>query len=87
MKNWLEKLDLPGEPGPTRSIVEIVDADRVLIEHHTGVIRYGTQQICVKVKFGVVSICGNGLELKRMTGQMLVISGRIDGVHLERRKT
>lgn len=84
-ENWMERLDLPGEPGPTQSVIEIVGTGRVLIEHHSGVVQYGTRQICVKVRYGIVEICGQDLELKRMTGQMLVISGCIDSVRLERR--
>ncbi len=44
---------LPGQP-----VVELVGDRRVLIENHIGVTEYGTERICVKVKYGQLSVCG-----------------------------
>jgi sporulation protein YqfC len=76
--------DLPGESLPGQPLVEIVGECRVLIENHHGVTVYGCNEICVKVRYGQLCICGAGLELSRMTKQQLVITGRIDGVSLQR---
>lgn len=88
-RHWLERLseaaDLPGENPPGQPIVELAGDRRVLIEHHRGVIQYGREQICVKVKYGTVTICGCGLELARMTKDQLVICGQIQSVSLCRR--
>lgn len=87
--NILQRLadgaDLPGEPLPAQPIIEIAGDRRVLIENHFGVMEYSRERIGVKVKYGVVSVCGCGLELTRMTKEQLVISGRIDGISLQRR--
>ena len=87
--NWMQKLayhtDLPGETLPGVPVVEIADDCRVLIERHAGVIEYGRERICVKVRYGLVCVCGCGLELKRMAQEQLIISGRIDCVQLQRR--
>ncbi len=72
--------DLSSEPVPKQPLVEIAGERRVLIENHFGVTGYGSQEICVKVRFGHIVICGNGLELVRMTKEQLVIMGTIDGV-------
>ncbi len=89
MKNILERLtmavDLPEEPVPGQPLVEVFGDGRVLIEHHCGVTQYGRCQIGVRVKFGTVTVLGEKLELTKMTGKTLVITGRIQGVHLERR--
>ncbi len=74
--------DLPGEAVPGLPLVEIMGEHRVLIENHRGVVGYGCTEICVKVKFGVIKVCGDGLMLSRMTKQQLIISGKIDGVCL-----
>ena len=74
--------DLPGEIVPGQPLVEIFGDHRVLIENHKGVVGYGDTEICVKVKFGVLKICGRELTLCRMTKEQLVISGTIDGVCL-----
>lgn len=87
-KHFLERVtaaaDLQGEPIPGLPLVEIAGDRRVLIEHHCGVTQYGRCRISVRVKFGAVVIVGDRLELTRMTGQQLIISGRIDYVQLER---
>ena len=75
---------LPDEPLPGLPLVEIAGQQRVLIENHRGVVEYGPQTIRVKVKFGQICISGTGLELARMTKGQLIISGRIDSVHLIR---
>lgn len=86
--NLLQRLadhtDLTGEPLPAQSVIEIAGDCRVLIENHCGVREYSRECIGVKVKFGVVLVRGCGLELSRMTKEQLVISGKIDGITLQR---
>lgn len=84
-EKWMDRLGLPDEYALARSLIEIADDCRVLIEHHCGVIGYGCRQICVKVKFGIVTVSGRDLELRRMSGEQLIISGKIDAVALHRR--
>lgn len=88
-RNILQRLadeaDLSGEQLPGQPIVEIAGDRRVLIENHFGVKEYSRERISVKVKYGVITVCGCGLELIRMTKEQLVISGRIDAVSLQRR--
>ena len=83
-KHYLQSLDLPDEPAPTESLIEIAGYRRVLIEHHYGVIAYCRDRICVKVKYGFVSVHGNNLELTRMTGKQVIVTGRIDSVQIRR---
>ena len=80
-----EDADLAAQPLPGQPIVGIAGDRRVLIENHFGVKEYGTQRITVKVKYGCVCICGEHLELMRMTKEQLVICGRIDCVTVQRR--
>lgn len=85
LQRLAEEADLPGEPLPGQTIVEIAGDRRVLIENHFGVMEYSRERIGVKVKYGQLIVCGCGLELARMTREQLVISGRIDCVSLQRR--
>lgn len=78
--------DLPDETIPRLPLVEIAGDRRVLIENHLGVVAYGTEQICVKVTYGTLSVCGCNLELARMTKGQLIVSGMIDKVVLNRGK-
>lgn len=88
--HWIQRIadgaDLASEPLPGVPIVEVAGERRVLIERHGGVTEYSRERICVKVCYGAVCVCGESLELTRMTREQLVISGRIDCVQLQRRK-
>lgn len=87
--DWMQKLaeglDLPSEPIPGMPLVEIAGERRVLVENHGGVCQYGPEQICIRVKYGTISVQGRGLELARMSREQLIISGRIDCVMLHRK--
>lgn len=85
MQMLADEADLPSEPLPGVPVVEVAGENRVLIERHAGVTEYSRERICVKVRYGLVCVCGCGLELTRMTREQLVISGRIDCVRLQRR--
>lgn len=89
-KGFLERLtegtELLSEPLPGQPIVEIAGDRRIVIENHGGVTQYSREKIGVKVKFGMVCVCGCGLELVRMSREQLIIVGRIDSVHLIRRE-
>ena len=87
-QHWMERLtdglDLTGEVNGN-CLVEVAGDCRVLIEGHRGIRQYQKDCICVNVKFGSVRICGNALEIARMTREQLVICGRITAVSLHRR--
>ena len=84
MERIVSAADLQGEPIPGLPLVEIAGDKRVLIEHHCGVTQYGRCRISVRVKFGTIIIAGAGLELAKMTGQQLIVTGKIECVQLER---
>lgn len=71
---------LPGVP-----IVELAGDRRVLIENHWGVTEYGTDRICVKVKYGILCVCGREMELAKMTKDQLVITGSIGSLTIHRK--
>lgn len=75
-------VDLPDEPTPGQPIIEISGQERVLIEHHRGVVNYTYECIGVRVKYGSILICGKDLTLTKMTKHQLIISGLIDSVQL-----
>lgn len=87
--NWAQKLteglDLAGETLPGETLAELAGDRRVLIEGHRGVTEYCRERITVKVRYGLLSICGCGLELRQMSKQQLVVSGRIDGIQIRRK--
>lgn len=88
-QNWLavlaERARLEGEPLPGEPVVELAGDHRALIEGHMGVTQYSREKICVKVRYGVVAICGCNLELRHMSREILCVWGKIHSVQLERR--
>ncbi len=84
--NFLDKMayamDLPGEAIPGQPLVELVGQRRVLIENHRGVVQYGDTEICVRVSYGCIRVCGHELRLMRMNRQQLIISGSVDSIIL-----
>ena len=76
--------DLHDTPIPGVPMIEIAGDGRVLLENHKGVTEYSKTRICVKVKFGQVCICGQGLRLAKMTKSQLIICGKIESVELFR---
>ena len=79
-----EQADLPGEGFWGESIIEIVGDRQILIENHQGVTEYGHERICIRLRCGILTVYGKQLELARMTKELLVITGTIDNVALQR---
>ncbi len=86
LRRWMDAGDLGGESLPGIPVLELAGDRRVLIENHLAVTEYGQEKISVRVKYGSICICGGCLELRQMHRGQLVITGRIDGISLVRRK-
>ena len=77
---WM--MDLPTEALPGQALVEIIGENRVLIENHCGVTKYGETEIAIRVCYGHIFVCGCGLRMAKMTKQQVIICGRIDCISL-----
>ncbi len=80
-----EENNLPIELFPGQSIVELAGDQRLLIENHFGVKAYSMEKIIVNVGFGQICVCGQHLNILRMTREQLVICGEIQNISLLRR--
>lgn len=78
------RTDLYSQPLVGVPLVELSGDRRVLVECHLGVQEYSPQRIGVRVKFGSVMVWGDGLQLRHMTRQRLIIYGSIHSITLER---
>ncbi len=89
-KPWMQRLadlaDLGMEPLPGVPVIEVAGESRVLVEKHGGVTEYSDQRIGIRVSYGEVLVCGSDLKLAQMTGEQLVILGKIECVQLLRRR-
>lgn len=80
------KTELETELLPGQLLVEIFGFERVIVEHHNGVIKYEPCEICIKSKKGLLHIYGMAMCLAVMTRERLVVTGVIDCVKMEKGK-
>lgn len=74
--------NLPGEPVPGTSLVELFGKSRVLIENHYGIIGYSDTKICARSTWGEIIIEGVCLRIACMTKKQLVVIGEINTIYL-----
>ena len=84
-KQLLGVLRRSGESFMDVPIVELAGDHRLLIENHSGIADYDSEQVSVKVRYGELCVCGFGMEITRMTKDQLVISGIINSVMIQRK--
>lgn len=85
---WRKLLDISGleeENIPGRPVAELFDDNRLLIENHKKIMRYERNQICVTVRYGTLCVLGSNLQLRRISENKLLITGKIDRLDLQRR--
>ena len=80
LRQLADRMELTGEPLPGQPVAELWSNRRVLIENHRGIVAYSREKIAVKVKFGLLEVTGEDLSLTRMTGETLIISGKISEI-------
>lgn len=76
--------DLDADLEPGIPILELAGAERILIEKHTSMVTYTSNEICVKMQYGLLHIMGNCLLLERMTDEQLIIRGEITCIRIEK---
>ena len=81
-----EKLGIPPEILSGLPVVELTGDAAVLIEQHRGISAYSEQAVCIKANFGTVCVEGEGLTIRMMDREKLIVYGMIRALRLERRK-
>lgn len=86
MKNWKERLAGPEVQAlKPQTLAEIYGQDRLLVEHHKGIVSYGTECIRIAGTFGELVVEGADLRLCCMSRSQLVIRGKLENLRLEGR--
>ena len=78
----LSALTASGELLAKMPLIEIAGQKRVLIENHQGVLAYSTEEICIKVNYGKISVTGCDLHILQISSEQLIIGGQISGLRL-----
>ena len=87
MATVFEKLsahfDLPAEAAAGAARITLSGRQQVLVEHHKGLLAYSEREVEVNCGFLRCRIRGEGLLLRAMTAEMLLVTGTVFGVDVE----
>lgn len=72
-----ETFKLPKEITLNLPLITLLGKEEMTIENHKGILVYDDNNIKVSTKIGTLIIDGKNLELKQLTGEILVILGEI----------
>ena len=79
----VERFDLPAETAAGAPKITVTGASRVVIENHRGLLEYSDTLIETGAGRFQVRVRGDGLLLRAMDREMLLVTGTILGVDLE----
>ena len=78
-----DQLDLPGDAAAGQVRVTMIGTARVLVENHRGLLAYGENAVEIRRTGGLLRIRGDGLLLKAMDREAILVAGTIFGVDME----
>ena len=78
-----EILEIPREITSNEPKVTIMGFKQMLIENYKGILEYEDIFIRIKTHLGILNISGIDLNLNQMTGDDILVTGKIEGVELE----
>lgn len=76
-------LEIPKEVTTNEPKVTIVGFKEMLIENYKGILEYEDILIRIKTQIGILNISGIGLNLNQMTGDDILVTGKIESIELE----
>ena len=79
-EKFTEVLELPKELILDLPKLTIVGNRDMMIENYKGVIEYGSARIRVNTGLGAIKITGEGLLIKEITSEDIIISGKIQAL-------
>jgi sporulation protein YqfC len=82
LERTAQVFDIPGEAAGLPR-VELTGRHEVRMTNHRGILAYGQSEIIVSGGKLIAKIKGEGLELRAMTGEELLITGTVLSVELE----
>ncbi len=76
-------LELPQEVVSNKPKITIVGFEELLIENYKSILEYEEFYIKVNTYIGAININGFNLRLKEMTGDDIMVLGKIDSIDFE----
>lgn len=77
---WLE---MPTEIVSNEPKITILGFNEMLIENYKGILEYEEIYIRLSTHIGIININGFNLNLEQMTGDDILVTGKIDSMTLE----
>jgi len=81
MNNFLE---IPKEIISKEPKLTIVGFNQMLIENYKGILEYEDFIIRISTEIGIIYINGLELNLNQITGDDIMVTGKIEGIELEK---
>ena len=78
-----EILELPEEVVSNKPKFTIVGFEELLIENYKAILEYEDFYIKINTHIGAININGFNLRLKEMTGDDIMVTGKIDSIDFE----
>jgi len=78
-----DRMELPADAFSGAVKLTLNGRNHLLIENHSGIIKYGEEQTVIDCGGMKAIICGDGLSLTAMDRRDMLIKGRILSIELE----
>ena len=76
-------LEMPKEISSTEPKITILGFNQMLIENYKGILEYQDFYIRINTYTGIININGFNLSLNEMTGDDIMVTGKIESVDFE----
>lgn len=76
-------LEMPKEVVSNEPKITIVGFNQILIENYKSILEYEEFYVKINTYIGAININGFGLRLKEMTGDDIMVLGKIDSLDFE----
>ena len=78
-----ELLEIPKEISSEKPKLTVMGFEELLVENYKAILEYQDFYIRLNTEIGIININGFGLDLKEMTTDDLLITGKIDSIDFE----
>lgn len=74
------------KPYLPKTLLEILGTNRLIVEHHRGIVSYGPEELLIRATYGLLRIQGRELCIRCIRQGQLCVTGAIASVQLEGRQ-
>ena len=77
-RNMTEALELPKEIRLHLPLISFIGQEEVTIENYKGILEYSEETVRIGTAAGVLRLEGQGLCLKQLSAECMVVTGRVE---------